>query len=75
MVDKDHQYRFVYKALYEYWSKKQHQHFASPVSSTYSRYSIEEAHEELDDSFDDDDNERESSYSTDFQRKQFSFAD
>lgn len=51
MVDKDHQYRFIYSALFEYWYKK-HQ----LVSPTFSRHSIEEAEEEME-SFDDDDNE------------------
>ena len=48
MVDKDHQYRFIYHALFDYWSKKQ-----ELPSPTFSRHSIEEA-DELRESFDDD---------------------
>jgi len=40
MVDKDHQYKFIYKALYEYWSKK------IQCSPTSSRFSVEEGLEE-----------------------------
>lgn len=64
MVDKDHQYQFIYSALYEYWAKKQ-----QLLSPQFSRYSIEEADEEME-SFDD---EEEETHPPEYKR--FSFAE
>ena len=47
-MDKDHQYIFLYRALYEYWTSKRRSSAASP---TLSRLSVEEeVQEEPDDS-------------------------
>lgn len=51
MVAKDHQYKFIYDALYEYWSNKLQ---CSPTSS--SRFSLDEGiQEERSSDIDDDD--------------------
>ena len=48
MVAKDHQYKFIYNALHEYWSKK------LQLSPTMSRFSLDDDMTELSDPGDDE---------------------
>lgn len=76
MVDKDHQYRFIYAALYEYWEKKRDN---SQSSFSFFRNSIEETEDEREsvcnDADDDDDDDDDRNYPSTYKCKSFSFDD